>query len=171
MELIESDKLKIVRVEMLQQIEQTRELFTEYIEALIAETPAFTNYLRMENFADELDNLPLGYVPPEGLILLALFNAEVAGCVAFRKFGGDVCEMKRLFVKPKFRALKLGKQLTTAIIEAARQAGYKRMRLETSPAMMRAQSLYFKLGFQPIESYNDDNPIDGTLFLELVLAD
>ena len=78
--------------------------------------------------------------------------------------------MKRLYVKPQFRALKLGKKLAEAIISEARLLNYKKMQLETSPAMIRAQSLYFQLGFEQIESYNDENPIDGTLFLEKNLA-
>ena len=92
----------------------------EYIAALIAETPAFADYLQMENFADELRDLPRGYTPPEGSILLAAVDDEIAGCVALRKFAGDVCEMKRLYVKPQFRALKLGRRLAEAIISEAR---------------------------------------------------
>ena len=123
----------------------------------------------MDNFAGELRDLPRGYAPPEGSILLAMIDDEIAGCVALRKFADDICEMKRLYVKPQFRALKLGRQLAEAIISEARFLNYKKMRLETSPAMLRAQKLYFSFGFEQIDIYNDENPIDGTLFLELNL--
>ena len=84
------EKLTTIRPETPEQFEQTRELFREYIAALIAETPAFADYLQMENFADELRDLPRGYAPPEGSILLAAVDDEIAGGVALRQFAGHV---------------------------------------------------------------------------------
>lgn len=123
---MELDRLIVIRTSTAKQIEQTRELFRKYIAALIAETPAFVDYLKLENFADELRDLPRGYEPPDGLILLGLHDGKTAECVALRKFGYGICEMKRLYVKPQFRALKLGKQLAQMIIAEARGLNYKK---------------------------------------------
>ena len=113
--------------------------------------------------------LPGGYAPPPGRLLLAFQNDELVGCVALRKLNDDTCEMKRLFLRPQFHGRGLGKELAERIIEEARVIGYQRMRLDTlSEQMGRAIGLYRALGFREIEPYYD-NPVPGALFMELRL--
>src|ERR1700675_155156 len=104
------------------QIAQARELFLEYAQSL-----GFS--LCFQNFDQELANLPGGYAPPEGRLLLAESENQLAGCVALHQLEPDICEMKRLYLRPKFRGKGLGRALADHIIAEARQIGYQRMRL------------------------------------------
>jgi putative acetyltransferase len=144
------------------QIAQARELFLEYARSL-----GFS--LCFQDFDQELAGLPGDYAPPGGRLLLAEFDNQLAGCVALHKFDGDICEMKRLYLRPKFRGKGLGRILAETIIAEARQIGYLRMRLDTvGPVMKDAVAMYRKLGFREIAPYRT-NPMAGTLYLELKL--
>lgn len=125
--------------------------------------------LGYQGFEEELASLPGKYAPPHGALLIAR-DAEGAalGCVAMRPLDDGVCEMKRLYVAPEGRGAGLGRALAEAIIEAARAAGYREMRLDTLASMAGAQALYRALGFVEIEPYYD-TPIEGTVFMGLRL--
>ena len=144
------------------QIAQVRELFLEYAQSL-----GFS--LCFQNFDEELANLPGDYAPPEGRLLLAEFEGQVAGCVALHKLDEGICEMKRLYLRPQFRGKGLGRVLADRIIAEARQIGYQRMRLDTvEPVMKDAVAMYRKIGFREIAPYRE-NPIAGALYMELQL--
>lgn len=144
------------------QIEQARTLFREY-EAWLGLDLCF------QNFEKELAELPGAYALPTGRLLLAYEKDELAGCVGLRKLGEGVCEMKRLFLRPRFHGQGRGRELAEAIIEEARRASYERLRLDTLAEQMgRAIELYRKLGFKEIGPYYE-NPVAGALFMELEL--
>lgn len=77
--------------------------------------------------------------------------------------------MKRLFVRPTFRVQGLARELVGRLLDEARQAGHRAVRLDTLPVMGEARKLYRSLGFIDIAPYTE-NPVEGVLFLELPLA-
>lgn len=101
------------------------------------------------------DDAPDGVPSPFGSILLGYAGSEAVGCIAFRPMQPDVCEMKRLYVRPAFRQGGLGGALVLALIEKARQAGYKVMRLETVKFMSGAIHLYESMDFRRCPPYYD----------------
>jgi putative acetyltransferase len=149
------------------QVTQGDELL--YVRALFEEYAASLNFnLCFQGFKEELANLPGNYAPPEGRMLLALHSSEPAGCVGLQRFEERICEMKRLYVCPRFRGLGIGRTLAETIISEARKIGYKRMWLDTVPSMREAQLLYQSIGFKDVGPYRY-NPIYGTRFMELAL--
>ena len=154
--------LTFVQAESPAQIAQARELFLEYAQSL-----GFS--LCFQNFDKELDGLPGHYAPPEGRLLLAEYEDQLAGCVAMRALEPGVCEMKRLYLRPQFRGKSLGRALANRIIAEARHIGYQRMRLDTvEPVMKDAVAMYRKLGFKEISPYRS-NPIAGAMYMQLEL--
>lgn len=123
------------------QITTTRSLFLEYAKWL--------NYRTcFDEFEKELDSLPGEYAPPDGCLLLAYYEDKPAGCVALRKVKDGVCEMRRLWVREKYRGKNIGWNLAEEIIKQSRKMGYRKMILETIPLMERAISIYQLLGFE-----------------------
>jgi len=135
-------------------VELVRTLFREYADSLGVD-------LSFQGFAEELAALPGGY----DALLVARPDL---GCVGVRPLDEGICEMKRLYVRPRGRGLGLGRALALAAIARARELGYERMRLDTLPMMGAAQELYSALGFVDIDRYRH-NPIAGSRFMELCL--
>ena len=148
-------------------LETTREIFSEYAQALGID-------LCFQNFDAELRGLPGEYAPPAGALLLATVDGQLAGCGAFRALQDvdytNACEMKRLYVRPAFRRFGLGRQLAVALMERATEAGYSTMLLDTLDDMEAARDLYESLGFADIPPYYF-NPIAGAHYLKADLGD
>ena len=138
-----------------------RELFQQYADSLGFD-------LEFQGFSKELADLPGDYSLPQGCILLAASGEDYVGCVALRPLENGICEMKRLYVIPAFRGLKIGRALALGIIDEARVRGYVRMRLDTIESMTKARQLYRSLGFRPIKPYRY-NPLENPTYFELDL--
>ena len=155
-------RLTLRQAESSVQIEQVRELFLEYAHSL-----GFS--LCFQSFDEELAGLPGDYAPPSGRLLLAHYRNDLAGCVALHKIEPEICEMKRLYLRPQLRGRGVGRALAEAVITEARAIGYSKMRLDTvEPVMPNAVAMYRRLGFVEIEPYRP-NPIAGALYMELGL--
>lgn len=141
----------------------TADLFAGYAASL----PVDLGY---QDFDGELAALPGKYAPPAGELFLARDAAGAPlGCVGLRPLRDDgCCEMKRLFLLPAARGLGLGRALTEAVVEQARSLGYRELRLDTLASMTAAQTLYARMGFEPIAPYYEPTPA-GTVFMGLKL--
>jgi putative acetyltransferase len=155
-------RLSLQQAESPAQIAQAREFFLEYADSL-----GFS--LCFQSFDQELAGLPGDYAPPDGRLLLAEYRGQPAGCVALHKLDSEICEMKRLYLRPQLRGRGVGRALAEAVIAEARAIGYRKMRLDTvEPAMPNAVAMYRRLGFVEIAPYRT-NPIAGALYMELAL--
>ena len=152
----------IRKVKSAEELEMVRELFTEYAKSVDLD-------LSTQAFDEELQNLPGAYCSPSGCLLLASWGDKAAGCVALRPLEEEVCEMKRLYVRPPYRTAGLGRTLITQLILEARQMNYRLMRLDTIPMSMgSAVRLYEEFGFKRIAPYRN-NPLPGVEYMELLL--
>lgn len=144
------------------------ELFTEYTTALMSKQDNFEEYLKIQNYAEEVKHLEKKYGQPEGRLYILFFDEEPAGCIALRKLDNEKCEMKRLFIKPDFRGKSLGNMLIEKIIEDAKNIGYTYMYLDTLPFLQTAIHCYKKYGFYEIPRYNN-SPGEDTIYMRLDL--
>jgi len=147
------------------ELDAVREIFREYAAGLGVD-------LCFQSFDEELAGLPGDYAPPRGALLLASVDGALAGCCALRPLDAadypNAAEMKRLYVRKAFRGFGLGRQLAEAALDAARQAGYATVLLDTLDDMEAARALYGELGFEEIPPYYH-NPIPGAHYLKVDL--
>lgn len=148
-----------------EELDALRDIFREYASELGVD-------LCFQKFDIELSALPGAYAPPHGALLTAKVDGQLAGCCGIRPLDTadypNACEMKRLYVRKAFRALGLGRQLAEAALDAAREAGYSCVLLDTLDDMEAARALYHDLGFHEIPPYYH-NPIPGAHYLKATL--
>lgn len=148
--------LKIVTAETNTQFRQVRELtaeLTKWDTAQAAHLGLDAQEVRDFYYSSGGESLSGVYARPEGRMLLATYSAKLAGCGGFRQMTPEICELKRMYVRPECRHLGIGRQLGESLVDAAREAGYRLMRLETTTFMDKALSLYASLSFRPCKAY------------------
>ncbi len=145
-----------------EEFEFAKDLFQQYESSLNID-------LSFQNFATELATMDIQYNQPRGALLLAYNNKLAIGCVAIRELDIETAELKRMFVQPEYRNHKVGKRLLELIIDIAKEFNYNKIRLDTLPGMIQAQSMYRAFGFYEIPSYRF-NPFKGTVYMEKRIA-
>ena len=143
-------------------------LYEEYAAMLLETDPVFARSLAQQNYDEEILHLEEKYGPPKGQIYLVFVDGELAGCVGMKPSDDSHAELKRLYVRPAFRGRNLGETLTRRIMDDARKAGYRYLRLDTLPGLKSALKLYRRLGFREIDPYYDCL-VPGTIFMEIEL--
>ncbi len=144
--------------ETAERISQSRKLIVEYAKSLGC-SPC------LENIEQELRGFPEPFAPPSGRLILAIDNGQPVGVVGLKKIKEDICEMARLYVRPECRGEGYGKGLALQSMKAAKDAGYRTIRLYTLPTMITALSMYRKIGFAEIAPYAD-HPIEDAVYME-----
>ena len=157
-----SPSIRLFTPDQPQEWADVRTIFQEYADSLDVD-------LAFQNFSEELSDLPGEYAAPRGVLLLAEVDGSIAGCCGLRPLDNvdyaNACEMKRLYVRKAFRGFGLGRQLAEAILDAAHQAGYACVLLDTLDGMEAARALYAELGFTEIPPYYH-NPVSGSHYLK-----
>jgi ribosomal protein S18 acetylase RimI-like enzyme len=157
-----SPEILLLPADNAEALTAARQIMREYADTLGID-------LCFQGFEAELAELPGEYAPPGGSLLLAWVDGALAGCGGFRPLPdvdyANACEMKRLYVRRAFRRFGLGRLLAQALIDAATQAGYSAMLLDTLDDMEAARELYTSLGFEEIPPYYF-NPIPGAHYLK-----
>ena len=131
--------------------------------AFLSGSPSGSANMCLSGFRDELDALRGKYLA----LLLATVDGVAAGCVALRRLPQieGACEMKRLWVEPDFRGMRLGRRLVEEAIQWARREGMKAMHLDTiTAAMPEANRLYAAMGFVRVAPYHGECTTDVEFF-------
>jgi len=143
-------------------------LFTEYTGMIINQQPDYKEYLDLQNYDEEVKDASIKYAQPHGRLYIAYFENELAGCLGLKKINDNHAELKRFFVRPKYRKKHIGSKMLDLIISDAKQIGYSHIYLNTFPFLEDAIRMYKSKGFYEISSYNN-SPMDSLLYLKLDL--
>lgn len=93
---------------------------------------------------------------PRGTFIVAMSDTLPIGCVGLKGTDHGYAEIKRLWVAPAARGLRLGRRLMDATEDAARGLGIALLRLDTNSALAEAGQLYRTTGWGEIPRFNDD---------------
>ena len=146
-------------IEEGRELDIVRDLFREYEKELDED-------ICFQSFEEELQKPLKKYGLPQGDLMLAYWNDEVAGCIALTKMKeAGACEMKRLYVRPGFRKNKIGRLLIEELLNSAKERNYEKMRLDTFLKLQAAVHLYQQFGFKNISAYYN-NPLPGVVYME-----
>ena len=158
----EAPEVRLIAADVAGHLAEARDIIEEYAASLSVD-------LDFQDFRSELASLPGEYAPPGGQLLLALIDGAVAGCGALRALPEcdypNACEMKRLYVRPPFRRLGLGRRIAQALLDEAHRCGYRSVLLDTLDDMESARGLYTSLGFEEVPPYYF-NPVPGAHYLK-----
>lgn len=146
--------LKIIQVDTEQDISHVRDLFLEYCNwTNLVFSQELNISFDINTFLDQYMAQLHEFMPPEGRLLLGQYKGRIAGCACLRQIGEGVAEVKRMYVRPKFRQKGIGRALLENLIYEAANIGYSKLVLDTAPFAQEAQALYRSLGFQDTEPY------------------
>jgi ribosomal protein S18 acetylase RimI-like enzyme len=140
-------------------LESIKSLFKAYLGELNED-------LCFQSFDSEIDNPLYKYSAPTGALFIAYYNAIPVGCIALQPLQEPQnCEMKRLYVDPEYRNLKIGDALVKTLLQEAQSLGYTTMKLDTLERLQAAINLYLKFGFETVTAYYD-NPLPSVVYMQ-----
>jgi GNAT superfamily N-acetyltransferase len=95
------------------------------------------------------------FLPPDGRLLLAFLDNNACGIGCLKSINKEIGEIKRMYVNPSFRKIGAGRAILLSLIQAAKDTGYKKLRLDSPKFMEAAHSLYRSFGFEDIPVYEE----------------
>ncbi len=114
------------------------------------------------------------FLPPNGRLILAFSNGNACGIGCLKSIDDETGEIKRMYVDPSFRQIGAGRAILQGLLNAAKEAGYKKVRLDSPKFMEAAHSLYRSFGFKDIPVYDEVEISEEfrqyLLFMELKLS-
>ena len=166
--------IEISQLETEEDLEKVNQLNWEYLEWCVAQAnDLLEEKLDINKYYENSLNDQAAFLNESGRLLLAKESGEIGGIICLKKIRDDVCEVKRLYVRPNFRGKKLGKMLISRLIEEAKSIGYSRMFLDTDPYMASAHKLYKAMGFVETAQYSEsevnDEYAQHMIYMELLL--
>jgi GNAT superfamily N-acetyltransferase len=112
---------------------------------------------------------PADFVAPNGAFFVAFSDSPgLIGCAGWRRHGDDA-ELKRMFTATEARGRGLGRRMLATIEESAREAGCKRVILETGDRQPEAVGLYESVGYTRIDDFGFYAGQEGVLSFAKVL--
>lgn len=147
--------LTISQVAASSEVREVVALLREYTAWAFTHTPGSEQAPTFRGLEHELATLPGIYAPPTGGLLLATYDGRAAGCIALKGDDQATAELKRLYVRPEFRGLNIGRHLVTAVVAEARRLGYARLILDSHRTMTSAHALYTEAGFRKVDAPPD----------------
>ncbi len=150
--------MKYITPNTTDQFNDAISLFQEYANSLNIS-------LAFQNFDEELNIINSMYGSPTGCLLLVYDNELPIACAAYRKIGENICELKRMYIKPDYRRKGVGQEIMNILCSRAKLNGYTLMRLDTLDTMTPAIKLYSNNGFYTIDAYYH-NPNEGVVYME-----
>lgn len=145
-----------------EQLDIFRDLLREYQSFLGVD-------LCFQKFESELSNPLSKYTPPRGIVLLCYWEGEICACGALQDLGDNMCELKRIYVKPEFRRRGIARTISEYLLKRASEIGYEKARLDTLRRLTGAVPLYQSLGFSEIDPYNY-NPEADIVYMERLVS-
>jgi GNAT superfamily N-acetyltransferase len=114
------------------------------------------------------------FLPPYGRLILAVYADKVCGLGSLKSINPEIGEIKRMYVDPSFRKIGAGRAILQSLINAAKETGYKKVRLDSPKFMEAAHALYRSVGFKDIPVYPEveipEEFRQYLLFMELDLS-
>ena len=95
------------------------------------------------------------FLPPNGRLILAFIDGNACGIGCLKSINNEIGEIKRMYVNPTFRQIGAGHAILQGLLNAAKEADYKKVRLDSPKFMEAAHSLYQSFGFAAIPVYEE----------------
>jgi len=95
------------------------------------------------------------FLPPNGRLILAFIDENACGIGCLKSITEEIGEIKRMYVDPSFQNIGAGRAILQSLLTAAKELGYKKVRLDSPKFMEAAHSLYRSVGFKEIPVYDE----------------